>query len=93
MRLITSSCRRLLSSRVPPSTHSVAIAKERFTRCLKRSTLLAPANHKLVREYTSSGHQSPGERKYTRNGHQSRKGRENIPVTGTNRGRGERIYP
>eukprot|EP00959_Pyramimonas_sp_CCMP1952_P249204 5209208-Pyramimonas_sp.AAC.2 len=25
--------------------------------------------------------------------HQSRKGRENIPIAGTNCGRGERIYP
>eukprot|EP00976_Prorocentrum_cordatum_P087521 1186941-Prorocentrum_minimum.AAC.1 len=32
-------------------------------------------------------------RRGTRSGHQSRKGRENIPVAGTNRGRGERIYP
>eukprot|EP00959_Pyramimonas_sp_CCMP1952_P089586 1874213-Pyramimonas_sp.AAC.1 len=30
---------------------------------------------------------------YTRSGHQSRKGKENIPVAGTNHGRGERIYP
>eukprot|EP00959_Pyramimonas_sp_CCMP1952_P426204 8926919-Pyramimonas_sp.AAC.1 len=29
----------------------------------------------------------------TRSGHQSRKGRGNIPVAGTNHGRGERIYP
>eukprot|EP00959_Pyramimonas_sp_CCMP1952_P035254 738594-Pyramimonas_sp.AAC.1 len=32
-----------------------------------------------------------GEREYTRSGHQSRKGRENIPIAGTNRGTGERI--
>eukprot|EP00959_Pyramimonas_sp_CCMP1952_P387491 8120699-Pyramimonas_sp.AAC.1 len=32
-------------------------------------------------------------RKCTRIGHQSRTGRENIPVAGANRGRGERIYP
>eukprot|EP00959_Pyramimonas_sp_CCMP1952_P330547 6921674-Pyramimonas_sp.AAC.2 len=31
-----------------------------------------------------------GEREYTRSGLQSRKGRENIPVAGTNRVRGER---
>eukprot|EP00976_Prorocentrum_cordatum_P107380 1194632-Prorocentrum_minimum.AAC.3 len=30
---------------------------------------------------------------YTRSGHRSQKGRENIPVAGTNRRRGERIYP
>eukprot|EP00959_Pyramimonas_sp_CCMP1952_P294976 6169686-Pyramimonas_sp.AAC.1 len=35
----------------------------------------------------------PAEREYTLSGHQSRKGRENIPLAGTNRGRGERIYP
>eukprot|EP00959_Pyramimonas_sp_CCMP1952_P314835 6590371-Pyramimonas_sp.AAC.1 len=29
---------------------------------------------------------------YTRSGHQSRKGVENIPTAGTNRGRGERTY-
>eukprot|EP00976_Prorocentrum_cordatum_P094895 1189967-Prorocentrum_minimum.AAC.2 len=29
----------------------------------------------------------------TRSGHQSQKGRENIPAAGTNRRRGERIYP
>eukprot|EP00976_Prorocentrum_cordatum_P071399 1180309-Prorocentrum_minimum.AAC.1 len=29
------------------------------------------------------------ETEYTRSGHQSRKGRENIPVAGTNHGRGE----
>eukprot|EP00976_Prorocentrum_cordatum_P067936 1178933-Prorocentrum_minimum.AAC.3 len=34
-----------------------------------------------------------GERDYTRIGHQLQKGRENIPVAGTNRRRGERIYP
>eukprot|EP00976_Prorocentrum_cordatum_P110506 1195210-Prorocentrum_minimum.AAC.10 len=34
-----------------------------------------------------------GEREHTRSGHQSQKGRENIPVAGTNRRRGERIYP
>eukprot|EP00976_Prorocentrum_cordatum_P021324 435418-Prorocentrum_minimum.AAC.1 len=33
-----------------------------------------------------------GEGEYTRSGHQSRKGRENITVAGTNRGRGRRIY-
>eukprot|EP00959_Pyramimonas_sp_CCMP1952_P393136 8237374-Pyramimonas_sp.AAC.2 len=33
------------------------------------------------------------ERAYTRSGHQSRKGTEHIPVAGTNRVRGERIYP
>eukprot|EP00959_Pyramimonas_sp_CCMP1952_P053375 1116396-Pyramimonas_sp.AAC.1 len=32
-----------------------------------------------------------GEREYTRIGHQSRKGSENIPVSGTNHGRGVRI--
>eukprot|EP00976_Prorocentrum_cordatum_P002172 42993-Prorocentrum_minimum.AAC.1 len=34
-----------------------------------------------------------GERAYTHSGHQSRKGRENIHITGTNHGRGESIYP
>eukprot|EP00959_Pyramimonas_sp_CCMP1952_P080187 1676131-Pyramimonas_sp.AAC.1 len=33
-----------------------------------------------------------GEREYTRGRHQLRKGRENIPVAGTNRRRGGRIY-
>eukprot|EP00976_Prorocentrum_cordatum_P107657 1194682-Prorocentrum_minimum.AAC.3 len=32
-----------------------------------------------------------GEREYTRSGNQSQKGRENIPVAGTNHKRGERI--
>eukprot|EP00959_Pyramimonas_sp_CCMP1952_P335081 7016522-Pyramimonas_sp.AAC.1 len=32
------------------------------------------------------------EREYTRSGHQSGKGRENIPVTGTNHGRGVRGF-
>eukprot|EP00959_Pyramimonas_sp_CCMP1952_P254480 5315334-Pyramimonas_sp.AAC.1 len=30
---------------------------------------------------------------YTRSRHQSQNGRENIPAAGTNRTRGERIYP
>eukprot|EP00959_Pyramimonas_sp_CCMP1952_P102841 2150846-Pyramimonas_sp.AAC.1 len=34
-----------------------------------------------------------GEREYARSRHQSQKGRENIPVAGANRKRGERIYP
>eukprot|EP00959_Pyramimonas_sp_CCMP1952_P181768 3800346-Pyramimonas_sp.AAC.1 len=33
------------------------------------------------------------ESEYNRSGHQSRKGRENILIAGTNRIRGERIYP
>eukprot|EP00959_Pyramimonas_sp_CCMP1952_P042899 897751-Pyramimonas_sp.AAC.1 len=37
-------------------------------------------------------HVHEGEREYTRSGHQLRKGRENIPASGTNHGRGERIY-
>eukprot|EP00959_Pyramimonas_sp_CCMP1952_P019592 413701-Pyramimonas_sp.AAC.3 len=32
-------------------------------------------------------------REKTRSGHPSQKGRENVPVAGTNRRRGERIYP
>eukprot|EP00976_Prorocentrum_cordatum_P081849 1184575-Prorocentrum_minimum.AAC.1 len=32
-------------------------------------------------------------REYTRSGNQSRRGSENIPAAGTNRGRGESIYP
>eukprot|EP00976_Prorocentrum_cordatum_P077533 1182727-Prorocentrum_minimum.AAC.3 len=33
-----------------------------------------------------------GEREYTHSGYQSQKGRENIPIAGTRRRRGERIY-
>eukprot|EP00976_Prorocentrum_cordatum_P083082 1185096-Prorocentrum_minimum.AAC.1 len=37
-------------------------------------------------------HSGAGEREYSRSGHQSRKGRENIPVVVTHRGREERIF-
>eukprot|EP00976_Prorocentrum_cordatum_P095843 1190320-Prorocentrum_minimum.AAC.2 len=67
------------------------------TRCNGRRTLATC--QRIYLRATSSVHQvgrvpiAEGEREYTRSGHQSQKGRENIPVAGTNHRRGERTYP
>ena len=52
--------------------------------------------HPSHRAYVGPHFRAPiteGKREYDRSGHQSQKGRENIPVAGTNHRRGERIYP
>ena len=54
-------------------------------------TQKAPERTRLRRGLTAP--HAEGEREYTRSGHLSQKGRENTPVAGANRRRGERLYP
>eukprot|EP00959_Pyramimonas_sp_CCMP1952_P044397 927762-Pyramimonas_sp.AAC.1 len=46
----------------------------------------------LERIYPKRAPMAEGERDYARSGHQWQKGRENMPVAGTNGRRGERTY-